>query len=145
MAKRLPTSRKACRSRALHRRMVSFEMVPLNTVMSWVVIVTSFGFFRIATNVVAPGGSKRPKRYRGLIPLSGVVFVALPTLIGVVIAHIAITKKGIKKPTHCRVLGNQLLGEVSTPHASNHTQLGAVVKYELEQTLRMGKICPPVL
>ncbi|EAA4627084.1 hypothetical protein ACN78_06325 [Escherichia coli] len=39
-------------------------------------------------------------KYRGLIPLSGVVFVALPTLIGDVVAHDATTEKiGIKNPT----------------------------------------------
>lgn len=53
------------------------------TVEIGLVMMTSFGFFRSTTNGVVPGGSKRPKRYRGLIPLTGVVFVALPTLIGV--------------------------------------------------------------
>lgn len=49
-------------------------------------------FSRNVTTNVVPGGSKRPKRYRGLIPLAGVVFVALPTLIGDVTAHFAITE-----------------------------------------------------
>ncbi len=56
-------------------------------------MMTSFGFFReMPPQNVVPGGSKRPKRYRGLIPLAGVVFVALPTLIGDVTAHCAITE-----------------------------------------------------
>lgn len=61
-AKTLPIPRKACRSRALQRRVVSFEIVPLNTEISWVDIVTSFCFFRITTVGVVPGGSKRCKK-----------------------------------------------------------------------------------
>lgn len=45
--------------------------------------MTSVCFLRITTIGVVPGGSKRHKQSRGLIPLAGVVFVALPTLVGV--------------------------------------------------------------